>query len=998
VLNSRIQELENTNGEQLKKIRDLQESTNNNHGINFGAEISGVPDSVVEGLKIEELKMKNGTLMELNVTLKNTTDKLRTQNDQLLIDVGHLKVEFDTADREREAFRKQLHEIANFGNSEDEGTDVLRFFHEINGLKRENTDLMARNDQLEEEIEQLLKQRTVNHKVQGVLPDESVGPQEGMVNEVIFGVQAGNVESSNESPYESHWTAGIHTQKIRSLEQDNEVLQLKVKELSDQKMELESNAEDVYEEISRNEAQISKLQKTNKHLEMECDSLEKQCEILQLESKRYKLEISGMKKSVDVVDAQGVEMKRLEDECDKLQDSLEAVTFVLDETKRHVEILAKENEVYKTNVASLEAENVSTCDSLRSEAAEEREKLSNQIDILQKEKDTYQEQLDELNNSLRKKNNRISSLVQTIEELKRGSIMLHSSKNDIEDQMGTMRCEIETLKYENEELEKTVDRLMKRGSEEESIKLSIAKSTSPLSADDGTVSQLEKEVVRLKKQVKKLVEDNKEYQEEINEFSATNQSNFEQCTQLCDELGTVKEEYDELEDQKLTLEEHFRQSEEERDRMQAEISIKKKKINELKAQCQELTERNQELTGVISSLKEECLQLEVDKDKLAQKVQSHQANFDITVKDNLALAAVPKVGESGEVEDEEVHQLREECSDLLQLNSDLRVRAQSVTKVQEELFELQEDNDRLTGEIENSAKEVAALSLENRSLKEKCENLEHNSAPVSGEQEKEELELQHAVQNLQDKIVILQHEMNILTKSNSRLTAECEAYVSQTESLEDERDTVVKERETILRLNETLRCQLEELERENLEFEKERLRHSDYDKLKENISVLGKENDYLQAQVKDSRHLETETTQLKIEELERENLELEKERLRHSDYDKLRENISVLGKEKDSLQVQVKDLKHLETETTQLKIDLHEVKSGRLQSDRKVKDLLMQNEELRTDVGKLSQIANSRVPEEQTSEQVKQAVQDAERKIKKLQEELRRHKKHYKVG
>ncbi|XP_064619305.1 ankycorbin-like isoform X2 [Lineus longissimus] len=944
-LNKRIQELEKTNKQYLRQMKDLQESSNNNTDVNFGAEISGVSGSVVEGLKIEELKIKNEGLKDLNEALKNTTDDLKDRNDQLLIDVGRLKVEFDSADREREIFRKQLSEIAKFGNSEEEGTDVLKFFHEINNLKRENTDLVARNDQLEEEIEQLLKQRTADHKVQGVLPDESVGRPGSVVEEVIFGVQAGNVESGvslDASPYESHWAAGARTQKIYSLRQDNEELQVRIKELTDQKMELESNAEDMSEEISHHEALIQELQNTNRHYEKECSSVKQLCENLELENKKFRVEI-GEK------EAKESEMKEQEIECGKLQDNHEAITFVLDETKRHVEILAKENEEYKARVTALEAENVSTCESLKSEAMEEIEKLNNQIDILQKEKETYQERLDEFDRKLQKKNNRISSLVQTIEELKRGSSMLHSSKNDVEDQMGDMHRDIETLKYENEELEKTVARLMKRGSEEESIKLSIAKSTS-MPADDATVLGLEKELERLKKKVKKLEDCKKEYEEEIEEFAETNQSNFDQCTQLCEELGTLKGQYDLVVNQKTTSEEHLQQSEEERERLQGEISIKKQSIKELKAHSQTLTVQNEDLTDAVTNLREECLKLEADKDQLSQDIQTLRANMDVvSVSEGMALSAVPNVdgavhvGKHDEEDKEEVLQLRDECSDLKQINSELRVRAQSVTKVQDELFDLQEDNDRLIGEVEKSKEEMAALLSENQTLKEKCEISGQNSFSGSGEQEKWETEksdLQNDVQNLQDKIVILSHEMNLLTKSNAKLTGDCEGYLQQTACLEDERDVAVKERETLLKINETLQSQLEELEKENLELEKERLNLSDYEKLKENMSVL--------------------------------------------------------EEEKCALLLRAEELKQFEMENTQLNIDLCELKSAQVKSDRKVKDLSTQNDELRTEVVQLSQIANSRVPEEQTSQQVKQAVQDAERKIKKLQDEVKRLKKHIK--
>ncbi|XP_074651628.1 uncharacterized protein LOC141906282 [Tubulanus polymorphus] len=779
--------------------------------------------------------------------LEYESSQLKSNKTQLEVDLEQCNAKLEKLSAENVSLEQRIQDIISFQDEQPANMDVIAFFQEINSLKRQNSELQTRNDDLEEELLELKYHKTVGLDNVAVILDQNSVPVveklvqnenisqvnnepqnysngETIVEELIVSTEKAAVQNA---PPKNE--VDINLEKfentIESLRKENTAYKQDIEELLEYKNELENHAGHLQLVINNNETELSSLETNRKQLVNDVKSIQKQLETSEKQKTKLQKQIKKMVRTRD--EEKNAEMKKQE----QLLEELEVIDYENkqllaqlsdvktdqghDDEKNESKSLSDENqkllgdiELLKDEVRKLKSNGITEEKGATLQKAQDsldfdiksRVQLGTENDILQKEledaeslvekltmdKDELERQIEGMTS---KYETRLKEEREKVKEAKKQMKILKKEKTSVDEEIEVMKNLMEVLQRENseyiEQLSEFNDEKSKTLEYSENSEMIVRELEGKLSASNEERAELENEVTSLMQKCDELLDGKEQLENELEELRGKNTDGKIETNN--DEVSYLKKRISELEEDRI---QQLRRIDEFADCNEANFNEVRDLVEELGNCKMENSELQMEKEDLERDLAEADAQVEELYDKkmlLESEMIEKNARIDELEKssDNLA---------------DRVSQLNDSCIEFekskIETEAKLIVLKKKISKLEEEKLNATQ---RMLVDSGSENTKIANINLR-KDLTEK------NSK----------------IQKLEENCKILHQQVNKLkddyaaaTSAKRVLQNELENLQTEKEDLEKDRSMFVKDAEVKLELS-GVQIEKAELENSNL--------------------------------------------------------------------------------------------------------------------------------------------------------------------------------------
>ncbi|OWF38109.1 putative leucine-rich repeat-containing protein DDB_G0290503 [Mizuhopecten yessoensis] len=780
-LEEKLDQVEEEKTDLTSKLENLQSEDHNTLAVNSMSKLEEECERLRETIRqLKEEKLPSKTeeadsneaiqkLQEECSALKLQIEKLESEKDKSLEETDTESNKNATLEEEYEILRITVKDLIDERlDMQDELTEAGMKIEQLPILKEKCEELVQKNDSLLTEI--------------SLLKEGKSGTEMQEVELQILREKANSLQEQLESVKEERHSLISRLETLQSelenknvdnamaaLEEECEILRATVKDLADERLNMQDELKDVGHKIE------------------ELPMLKEKCEKL-LQEKESLIEMS-LKKENAGPEMQEVELQILREKASHLQEQLELAEEEKNSLISRVESLQNESpekpveecERLRETIRLLEEENASSktqaadSNDVLQKLQEECSVLKLQVEKIGTDRGESVERTDNDNNKIATLEGECEVLRATVKDLADECLNMQEKLTGIEQlpilkekyeelvqEKAALLSEISSLKEEGEtELDKPELELQnlreKASSLQEQLELAEEEKTSLISRleniktecqeqpKDSVVTVMEEECERLRETVKKLEEQNLPPKTEAADSNQAMQKLQEECSILKLQIEKLESERvqsvegSDTENNKIaTLEEEceilratVKDLADERLNIQDELTdagVKLEQVPILKEKCEELVQEKESLLVEISSMKEE-------RNNTKSEMQEKCEKFEQT--NNLLTAEISHLKQTNmslEVEKTEnvsslQQQLEEVLGEKVHLKSCLEVLEKDCKEKQiaeEKYVGLKGKVKDLTDECLNLQKEITDLGVKAEQvpiLKEKCEEL-----------------------------------------------------------------------------------------------------------------------------------------------------------------------------------------------------------------------------------------------------------------------------------
>ncbi|CAG4922555.1 unnamed protein product [Colias eurytheme] len=667
---SQITKLENENVSLKQHLEDVKKSLEQHnqddlesHQLRLTEEVtawklkcssleSEIQEERVELVKlqseIEKLLNNHESLQNQNIELNKSLDHLKAENVTLLQKVDkYQKIHFKLKDLKKELL--DIQNIAVLTSTESklltkkvltEWIPQIKENINFNAFQQDTNKIQQSNTQLKEEIAKVTHDYKLLKDNANLLQKDSLSLKEALESRVsectVLSEKIQNMQMEHDE-----YVVGLKN-KLKSIEEDNVGLETKVKTLEATIIALSEELKTVKNEKENNQKKIEVLLAENNEItKIRHENSGKQDYIHELESK------------LQILEQQNGNLKRLQEELDKKNTSLESqlseTLTTHHETENNLKMLEKENEELKLTIAEIEnkSKNVESklvelhkCQSvLESDInklkQDNNELISSKADMEEKHKNM----LDQVQNKNLEMDKNVQTINQNYQELKTIHAETENKYKMAENELHELRNVHSEIKKQKENLEESVLKLENDVANQiqqiqdlnEDIKLHNSKTCECDFLKDEN-RRLCSDIEGLQTYLSKISKENSDLNDKMRELIASSDNLPEGNEELKNEIQLSKEKIEDLlRENSLLIEENL----ELKDQIQSQNnsttniqSIQKRSTNDNYSEVKDIHEKYYSLLENKSQLELKVNELEQMNNSLNKNVDHTQNNYE----------------------------------------------------------------------------------------------------------------------------------------------------------------------------------------------------------------------------------------------------------------------------------------------------------------------------------------------------------------------------------
>ncbi|XP_069126286.1 centromere-associated protein E-like isoform X2 [Argopecten irradians] len=911
-----------------------------------------VKDLADERLNMQDELTDVGSKIEQLPILKEKVEELMQEKETLAIELNSLKEEKETPETSNDELQN-LKETTNdlqqkLKDMEEEKTVLLM---KLETLQSENREIPTENRMTEMEEECRKLRETVQELEERKM---EATDSTDVVNELMEECSTLKLQIEK---LEAERTKGgigeeIESQKVAMLEEECEILRATVKDLADERLNMQDELTDVgskIEQLPILKEKVEELMQEKETLAIELNSLKEEKETpetsndelqnlkemtndLQQKLKDMEEEKTVLLMKLETLQSENREiptenrMTEMEEECRKLRETvqeLEERKMEATDSTDVVNELMEECSTLKLQIKKLEAERTCTDEGADTESQkvatleEECEILRATVKDLADERLNMQDELTDVGSKIEQ----LPILKEKVEELMQEKETLAIELNSLKEEKETPETsndELQNLKETTNDLQQK----LKDMEEEKTVllmKLETLQSENREIPTENRMTEMEEECKKLRETVQELEERKMEATDStdvVNEL-------MEECSTLKLQIEKLEAERtkggigEEIESQKVAMLEEecevlratVKDLADERLNMQDELTDVGSKIEQLPIvteKCEKLEEINNQLLSEISTLKDTNISLKVQLGETSDSLNQELEDLKMEV-------------QTKETLQQECDQLKTKVEALCNEQATLQDEITNLKPKAEQLPCLQEKCDELLREKESHLAEISQGNT----------NLEQQSLELGNLHEKISM-LELKLEESENDSIQLKSELKDLEMERQTKTAAFEKFKSIYKSMEKEKTELNEkvqnlEKELAERLSEqneesgrvcTLLEEMNEIQRNASEAEKERSElQMKLEEATDKLHLIREMEEEVLNSQEEARRLQQENSQLtdKIE-IMKQTLEMQKSHISElSSVEKQKqeceETISVKNKELEQLKAEISTLK-----------------------------------------------------------------------------------------
>lgn len=623
------------------------------------------------------------------------------------------------------------------------------------------------------------------------------------------------VDSLQEEKKQQTQRIADQSEKIKSLNEANQTSQMQIQEKIQQAKQLE-------EQISKIEKQLSALQKENEQLRdssaSNSMSSSDQVEQLEKEANELKKKISDLESQLSIMSSESEQCKS---EKSQLTQKLENIESEMETLQNQNKDLSDVKNDLETQIKRLETE--------KQTLQEKNEKLTQEIAKLRQETQQAAEMLKQLNaqieNTQKIHQNEVEKLktqLQTDKETHKNELQDEKQKQkNHQDKVDELNTEMENLKTQLEENQKTHQNEMQDEKKKNQQKIQayeewVAQSFQTAQNGMEMVETMSKETV------KQFQSKNEAFKAEFEKVKKDYENVKGQNEQLREKLKNMREQLKTSETENDTNEQIQRMSERiiELETLNESVSSN---LDDLAESNQTLTNRMQQITGHLSTLKNEVVRLENIPPFLLEQIESLQANINGKVK-----------------------QIETKNQKILSMQNDLNGMIEQLTRSEAENLVYEEANTRLREQNERLGTQIKQFVTDQASINEQIQTLTKANEDENSEKikmlKKDLEEKTNEIENLRSQV------------QNSLQGSEAIALYNQYQNLEQEYKDINAQYFELVNIVQDIEFTFDSIckvvaiiteQKEEMESKNQQLTQT----LQEKINNTDKENEQLKGQI-----------------------------------------------------------------------------------------------------------------------------------------------------
>uniref|UniRef100_A0A665X350 Myosin-7 n=1 Tax=Echeneis naucrates TaxID=173247 RepID=A0A665X350_ECHNA len=892
--------------------------------------------------KIKELTERLEDEEEMNAELTAKKRKLEDECSELKKDIDDLELTLAKVEKEKHATENKVKNLVEEMAALDE--IIAKLTKEKKALQEAHQQTLDDLQSEEDKVNSLTKAKA---KLEQQVDDVCIEKKKKYLNFFMMLQKSFSLEGSLEQ--EKKIRMDLERESIMDLENDKQQLEERLKKKDFEISQLNGKIED-------EQALSAQLQKKLKELQARIEELEEELEAER--AARAKVE----KQRADL-------SRELEEISERLEEAGGATVAQIEMNKKR----EAEFQKLRRDLEEATLQHEATAATLRKKQADSVADLGEQIDNLQRVKQKLEKEKSELRLEL-------DDVVSNMEHIVKAKNNLEKMCRSLEDQMNE-------YKTKSEEGQRTINDFTMQRAKLQTENGELARQ---LEEKDSLVSQL----TRGKQSYTQQIEDLKrQLEEEIkakNALAHAVQSSRHDCDLL-------REQYEEEQEAKAELQRSMSKANSEvaqwRTKYETDAIQRTEELEEAK---KKLAQRLQEAEEAVEAVNAKCSSLEKTKHRLQNEIEDLMVDVE---RSNAAAAALDKkqrnfdkvLAEWKQKYEESQTELESSQKEARSLSTELFKLKNSYEESLEHLETMKRENKNLQEEISDLTEQIGENGKSIHELEKIRKQLEQEKSEIQTALEEAEASLEHE----EGKILRAQLEFNQVKADIERKLVEKDEEMEQAkrnqqrivDTLQSSLEAETRSRNEALRLKKKMEGDLNEMEiqlsqanRQAAEAQKQlkslhahlkdaQLQLDDAlraaDDMKENIAIVERRNNLLQAEVEELRAA--------LEQTERSRKLAEQELLDVS------ERVQLLHSQNTSL---LNQKKKLEADTSQLQTEVEEAVQECRNAEEKAKkaitDAAMMAEELKKEQDTSAHLERMKKNMEQTIKDLQHRLDEAE--------------------
>uniref|UniRef100_A0A665WY22 Myosin heavy chain 7 n=1 Tax=Echeneis naucrates TaxID=173247 RepID=A0A665WY22_ECHNA len=892
--------------------------------------------------KIKELTERLEDEEEMNAELTAKKRKLEDECSELKKDIDDLELTLAKVEKEKHATENKVKNLVEEMAAQDE--IIAKLTKEKKALQEAHQQTLDDLQSEEDKVNSLTKAKA---KLEQQVDDVCIEKKKKYLNFFMMLQKSFSLEGSLEQ--EKKIRMDLERESIMDLENDKQQLEERLKKKDFEISQLNGKIED-------EQALSAQLQKKLKELQARIEELEEELEAER--AARAKVE----KQRADL-------SRELEEISERLEEAGGATVAQIEMNKKR----EAEFQKLRRDLEEATLQHEATAATLRKKQADSVADLGEQIDNLQRVKQKLEKEKSELRLEL-------DDVVSNMEHIVKAKNNLEKMCRSLEDQMNE-------YKTKSEEGQRTINDFTMQRAKLQTENGELARQ---LEEKDSLVSQL----TRGKQSYTQQIEDLKrQLEEEIkakNALAHAVQSSRHDCDLL-------REQYEEEQEAKAELQRSMSKANSEvaqwRTKYETDAIQRTEELEEAK---KKLAQRLQEAEEAVEAVNAKCSSLEKTKHRLQNEIEDLMVDVE---RSNAAAAALDKkqrnfdkvLAEWKQKYEESQTELESSQKEARSLSTELFKLKNSYEESLEHLETMKRENKNLQEEISDLTEQIGENGKSIHELEKIRKQLEQEKSEIQTALEEAEASLEHE----EGKILRAQLEFNQVKADIERKLVEKDEEMEQAkrnqqrivDTLQSSLEAETRSRNEALRLKKKMEGDLNEMEiqlsqanRQAAEAQKQlkslhahlkdaQLQLDDAlraaDDMKENIAIVERRNNLLQAELEELRAA--------LEQTDRSRKLAEQELLDVS------ERVQLLHSQNTSL---LNQKKKLEADTSQLQTEVEEAVQECRNAEEKAKkaitDAAMMAEELKKEQDTSAHLERMKKNMEQTIKDLQHRLDEAE--------------------
>uniref|UniRef100_A0A665WYU2 Myosin heavy chain 7 n=1 Tax=Echeneis naucrates TaxID=173247 RepID=A0A665WYU2_ECHNA len=890
--------------------------------------------------KIKELTERLEDEEEMNAELTAKKRKLEDECSELKKDIDDLELTLAKVEKEKHATENKVKNLVEEMAAQDE--IIAKLTKEKKALQEAHQQTLDDLQSEEDKVNSLTKAKA---KLEQQVDDVCIEKKKKYLNFFMMLQKSFSLEGSLEQ--EKKIRMDLERESIMDLENDKQQLEERLKKKDFEISQLNGKIED-------EQALSAQLQKKLKELQARIEELEEELEAER--AARAKVE----KQRADL-------SRELEEISERLEEAGGATVAQIEMNKKR----EAEFQKLRRDLEEATLQHEATAATLRKKQADSVADLGEQIDNLQRVKQKLEKEKSELRLEL-------DDVVSNME---------HIVKNNLEKMCRSLEDQMNEYKTKSEEGQRTINDFTMQRAKLQTENGELARQ---LEEKDSLVSQL----TRGKQSYTQQIEDLKrQLEEEIkakNALAHAVQSSRHDCDLL-------REQYEEEQEAKAELQRSMSKANSEvaqwRTKYETDAIQRTEELEEAK---KKLAQRLQEAEEAVEAVNAKCSSLEKTKHRLQNEIEDLMVDVE---RSNAAAAALDKkqrnfdkvLAEWKQKYEESQTELESSQKEARSLSTELFKLKNSYEESLEHLETMKRENKNLQEEISDLTEQIGENGKSIHELEKIRKQLEQEKSEIQTALEEAEASLEHE----EGKILRAQLEFNQVKADIERKLVEKDEEMEQAkrnqqrivDTLQSSLEAETRSRNEALRLKKKMEGDLNEMEiqlsqanRQAAEAQKQlkslhahlkdaQLQLDDAlraaDDMKENIAIVERRNNLLQAELEELRAA--------LEQTDRSRKLAEQELLDVS------ERVQLLHSQNTSL---LNQKKKLEADTSQLQTEVEEAVQECRNAEEKAKkaitDAAMMAEELKKEQDTSAHLERMKKNMEQTIKDLQHRLDEAE--------------------